>query len=314
MIENGMSLVRAVVNRGSVRRVRLGPFRTVTHIRFYSTNNDGKHRPANFQDVNSATDEVSRAFEETARAMDSVGTGATSMKNGFNSASIAMANLSSSFRSIHDRLNDFDNRTIKFEKEVLPEVKKMVKDFESETNERLDQSREEFKKQAKQIGGFVAAFFVLGLALNRTKCGREFIRWIIGKAAIDELKEEVKDELKEEVKQDRLFGVESLKEIISLEMQRLQMKYSSSLSGSWLFSPVSRGYSHWIKIQALIALKKEIIAMEQGGGIVNAKDISESTIEKLSKAYGFDTSPETDDIEFRDVVLSSRMNIKMKML
>lgn len=272
-----------------------------------------------------SADKASQAFTEAANAMDNVDRGANEIKLGFNKAATAMATLSLSFRGIESRLTNFEQRTASLETVVLPGVQTRITAFETATNKRLDALQKRFEEQTNKIrnstGAIFFALLIIGVYLNHTKYGRKFIRWVIGEGAINEMREEIAKDRSHDIQKalkalqasehehntQRVDG-ETLKESISLEIQRLQTKYSSSLSGSWFFSPLSRGYSHWLKLQALMALRKEIISNEKEGRPI-VSNISEETMIMLKSAYHFDTSPESEDEEFKNVILTQRSGL-----
>lgn len=85
------------------------------------------------------------------------------------------------------------------------------------------------------------------------------------------------------------------------EIQRLQVKYNDSLSGSWFLSFMSWGYSHQLKMRALVAVEKDL--QNSGKNSVNIQEIlSLKTINLVKQAYP-NHSLEEEDKKFRDTVL-----------
>ena len=99
-----------------------------------------------------------------------------------------------------------------------------------------------------------------------------------------------------------------VREVLSFEIQRLQVKYASSFSSSQFFSKISWGYAHRTKMQALAALGKEMLIENRDNDTV-VSDISLATQQLLKQAYGEGSSLEPTDLEFRDTVLLGKLGL-----
>jgi chromosome segregation ATPase len=97
---------------------------------------------------------------------------------------------------------------------------------------------------------------------------------------------------------------------ITQEIQKLQAKYNDSLSGSWFLSFASRGYSHQLKIKALVALEQEILALASHDyDEITANDISEKIKNQLK--YAYNSSLEREDEDFRTVLTNNVNQLSM---
>lgn len=101
---------------------------------------------------------------------------------------------------------------------------------------------------------------------------------------------------------------------ITQEIQRLQVQYESSLFG-WLggriFSPISRGYSHMLKIRALLAMREELRTMISKNKTIDLNNFSEDTRILIKQAYNFNRWPEQADIEFRENFLNMKLSLNV---
>ncbi len=286
-----------LVFRTAGNRVNLATLFKARHVRLFSGDNNRKFLPSiikieNQNGKSESTNEplsdaamnASRSFGEAADAMGNVSDSAIAMRRGFQGASKAMFQVSLSSKKIEAELAELEKKT----KEQVEDLLEYVR-----------------KKILTGFGGILFALLVLGLLFKRTKIGRKFIRQTIERAAVDEI-QEVSKNVKQEIETLQI-KIKMLEEL-SQEIQRLQTKYNSSLFGSLFFSPISRGYSHGLKIQALTALRKEI-TQQTDASIFTAGDFSGETIRLLSEAYHFDTLPEAADDEFKSKVLDKQMKL-----
>lgn len=94
------------------------------------------------------------------------------------------------------------------------------------------------------------------------------------------------------------------------EVQRLQVKYSSSFSSSSFFNRVSLGHSHKIKMEALLNIQQELKQNTLGQTGVK---FSGQTMELVKKAYVDNYSRlEKEDIGFCDKVLGRFLEPEQK--
>lgn len=90
------------------------------------------------------------------------------------------------------------------------------------------------------------------------------------------------------------------------EINKLNNKYQSSFSQYSIFSPVSRGYAHWLKMESLKKMRQELV----GCSDITKFIPSEETKNALKEAYSYERYPEQETTKFKDEFLDSQFKIK----